>query len=240
MSQRVDAAVLLIGNELLSGRVRDENLPFLAKELWQLGILLRTTWVIRDDLETISTSVRALSDQHSMVFTTGGIGPTHDDLTVEAIAAAFGVPLVQSEQLAELIRTHVGGEATEHQLRMARIPQGADLVGAEGTWPTIRMKNTYVLPGVPSILRRKFENLRSEFPSSPWHRDALTFICRETEIAPMLDAVVASFDDVEIGSYPQSEQVLITFEGQDPDRIRAAREALDQAATSIPRPESSN
>ena len=118
------AAALVIGNELLSGKIADENVVVLARTLQRIGVRLERVVMVRDDLEVIAEEVRALSEQHDVVFTSGGVGPTHDDLTVDAIAAAFEVDVVRSPPMEAMLRQYYGDEITEGHLRMARSPAG--------------------------------------------------------------------------------------------------------------------
>ncbi len=236
MVRRPDAAILLIGNELLSGRVRDDNLHFLAAELWELGVPVRTAWMIRDGIDEIGDAVRRLADSHTWLFTTGGIGPTHDDLTIEGVAHGFGLDVVNHPRLESLIRGRLGGETTDAHLRMARVPDGAVLAGGEeGAWPTVRVRNVFILPGVPSILRRKFRQIRESFRQSPLHRRILSLATTETAIAGVLERAAAAHPEIEIGSYPQAECVLVTFEGADEAAVETAYESVSDDTGTIPR-----
>lgn len=222
------AAVLLIGNELLSGRVQDQNLAFLAQQLWSIGIRVTRAEVVRDDVLEIADRVAALAATHDFLFTSGGIGPTHDDVTIAGVARAFGVPVVEDDVLAARIREHFGDGTTEAHLRMAAAPANAVLVGAPPAWPTIRAGNTFVLPGVPAILRRKFLALKPSLDEGTgFHRASLVLRVQEVDIAPVLDRVAAEFADLEIGSYPEPDLVLVTIEGGDAGRVALARERLD-------------
>src|SRR5215468_4953649 len=124
------AAALVIGNELLSGKIAEGNLQVLARELRGLGVLLRRAVLILDDVEEIAREVRALGASHDVVFTSGGVGPTHDDLTIEGVARAFGVKVVVSPEIEEMIRRYYGNRVTEGHLLMARVPAGARLVSS--------------------------------------------------------------------------------------------------------------
>jgi molybdenum cofactor synthesis domain-containing protein len=229
------AAILLIGNELLSGKVDDENARFLTRELRALGVTLARVEIIPDDLEDVAASVRALSARHDHVFTSGGVGPTHDDVTLAAVGAAFDMPLGRSAELEALLRAGIGPRLHERDLRMADIPTGARLeYGPRGPvgkgWPVIVVRNVWVLPGVPSIFRRKFELVRELFRAAPIHARAV--FSRETEgpIAGALDEVVAAYPSVEIGSYPHLDavdySVKITLDGRDRAAVDAATAAL--------------
>src|ERR1035437_2294400 len=164
------AAIIVIGDEVLSGKVEELNARFLVRELRALGVAVRRIEVVPDVREDIAAAVRAASAAHDHVFTTGGIGPTHDDVTIAAIALAFAVPVVRGEALAALIGEVSGDRFYERDLRMADVPEGADLISGEGShhscWPVIAMRNVYILPGVPSILQRKFAAIRGRFQAN--------------------------------------------------------------------------
>jgi molybdenum cofactor synthesis domain-containing protein len=230
------AGILIIGEEILSGKVQDENARHLVHELRELGVNLRRIEVIPDDVDEIATAVRSLSGRFDHVFTSGGIGPTHDDLTLPAIGAAFGMRLERRPELEALIRGAMGGEFHERDLRMADVPDGARLlygIPAEpARWPVIAVRNVYVLPGVPVIFRRKFDSVRELFRAGPIHSRALYSRDGEGVIAGVLDAVVAEFPTVAVGSYPRLDapeyKVKITLDGRD-------REAVEQALGQLAR-----
>jgi len=229
---RTTAAALLIGNELLAGKVADENLPVLARELWQLGITLREVRVLRDEVETIAAALRELSPRHTYLFTTGGIGPTHDDVTVDAVAHAFGVGLVVDPELERILRaSHPDGQPSASQLRMARLPEGGELVGGgDGVWPTVRMANVYLFPGIPPYFRERFASLRTTLRGAPFTYHALHTTLGEGQIAEGLRQVAEAYPEVEIGSYPavgrDDYRVRITFAGRDAEAVVAARDAV--------------
>lgn len=231
-----DAAVILIGNELLSGRVADENLGHIARELRALGIPLQEALVVRDEVEPIAEAVRWLSGRRDCVFTSGGVGPTHDDVTVDGVALAFGVGVTLSAELEGAIRARWGDGITEGHLRMARVPEGSSLVaGADGVWPTVRMENVFLLPGVPSILQRKLERLKPDLvPGRPFRRHEVTFVTEEAAIADALAGLAEAHPEVEIGSYPARGTVKVTLEARDPRELAAARSDLDRRLAHVP------
>jgi len=222
------AAALIIGNEILSGKIREENIAYLGKELFLLGIPLQRVVVCVDDVDVIATDVNALRKAHDVVFTSGGIGPTHDDVTLEAIAKAFGVPLERSKVIAGLIHKHNGEDVTDAHLRMADVPEGADLLRSdEMPWPTVAMENVYMFPGVPEIFRMKFPVVRQRLAGDdPFHTRAVFTNFGEGEIAKRLGELADKFDDLSLGSYPtfrNSEyRTKITFDGRDRDRVEQA------------------
>ncbi|MGH6683088.1 MAG: competence/damage-inducible protein A, partial [Pseudolabrys sp.] len=156
-SEIVTAAVLVIGDEILSGRTKDKNIGFIADYLTALGIDLKEVRVVSDDEAAIVTALNALRRQYTYVFTTGGIGPTHDDITAECVAKAFGVPIDYHPEAVAILKERLaktGGELNEARMRMARIPQGAALVankvsGAPGFW----IGNVIVMAGVPAVMQ---------------------------------------------------------------------------------------
>jgi molybdenum cofactor synthesis domain-containing protein len=232
------AAIIVIGDEVLSGKVEEQNARFLVRELRKLGVAVRRIEVIPDVVEEIAATVRSASAAFDYVFTAGGIGPTHDDVTIAAIAAAFFVPVVRNQDLAAMIRAFSGDRFYERDLRMADIPAGAQLIYGEGPnhsrWPVIAYRNVYILPGVPSILQRKFAVIRDRFAAPPFFSRAIYSNDGEGAIAHILDQAAADFPSVAIGSYPHVEatdhKVLITLDGR--DEATVAR-ACDQVAAGL-------
>jgi molybdenum cofactor synthesis domain-containing protein len=217
------AAILVIGNEILSGKVDDQNARYLIGELRRLGVSLRRIEVIPDVTAEIAARIRAVAATVDHLFTSGGVGPTHDDVTLRAVAEAFDLPLARHPELETLLRHRYGTRLHERDLRMADLPAGARLEhGPDGpgtTWPVVVVRNVWILPGVPSIFRAKFEAVRELFRAPPIHGRALYSRAGEGEIAAALDETVAAFPGVEVGSYPHLEahdyRVKITLDGRD-------------------------
>jgi molybdenum cofactor synthesis domain-containing protein len=224
------AAIIVIGDEILSGKVEELNARFLVRELRKLGVAVRRVEVIPDIPTEIAVSVRTASATYDLVFTAGGIGPTHDDVTIASIAAAFSVPVVRNAEIAAMIREVSGDHFFERDLRMADIPAGASLLYGDGTfhsrWPVIAFRNVYILPGVPSILQRKFTMIRDRFSAPPFFNRAVYSREGEGAIAHILDKAAADFPSVAIGSYPHIEaidhKVLITLDGRDEATVARA------------------
>lgn len=217
------AAIVLIGDEILSGKTRDANADFLIGELRDLGVALRRIEVIPDVLDEIAAAVRAASSRYQHVFTSGGVGPTHDDLTMEGVARAFGTRVVRHPRLEAMLREHFGERLVERDLRMAEVPDGAELVEGEGlVWPVPCYRNVYILPGVPSIFRRKFLALRERFRIAPFHLVCVYVRNDEGPIAAHLDAVVAAHAGLAVGSYPR-------FAADDEWRVKVTLESKDAA-----------
>lgn len=223
------AAALLIGNELLSGKIVEANLHELAKTLRSIGVDLRRVVIVPDELSLIAEEVKALSDSHDVVFTSGGVGPTHDDVTLEAVARAFGVEASRHPDVEAMLRRAYGERITEGHLRMALAPAGAELIQSpEVRWPTVVMRNVWVLPGVPEAFRMKLALVRERL------RGARRFVSVEVltrldegELKPFLDATVEAHPAVEIGSYPKwfdpTYKTKITFDATDEASVEAAR-----------------
>jgi molybdenum cofactor synthesis domain-containing protein len=228
------AAIIVIGDEILSGKFADENAVLLVKELRELGVALRRIEVIPDVLDEIAAAVASASQKHDLVFTSGGVGPTHDDVTIAGVARAFGVRVVRQAQLESILRSHFGAAASEHNLRMADLPEGADLVWNDGTgnpanqltWPVPRARNVYILPGVPAIFRRKFAAIKERFRATPFHVRRVYCLGDEGDLAKHMDAVVAAHPAVAVGSYPRIEaqdyRVIITLESKEAAATEAA------------------
>lgn len=235
MTERKTAAALIIGNELLSGKIADQNLVVLARTLNGIGITLARVVIVRDDLVAIADEVRGLAAAHDVLFTSGGVGPTHDDLTIDGVAAAFDVEVETSPQLEALLRGHFGAKLTDGHLCMARAPLGARLVTSkQALWPTIVMRNTWVLPGVPEIFAAKMPLVRAELGGAAASVSRVVYTnLDEGNLKPLLDKVVADHPEVEIGSYPKwrhphykTQVTLDCFDIERVDRAQAELEAL--------------
>jgi molybdenum cofactor synthesis domain-containing protein len=225
------AAILVIGNEILSGKVDDENARFLIAQLRELGVALRRILVIPDVVDEIAAAARELADGFDYVFSSGGVGPTHDDLTMEGVARAFGTRVVRHPELEAMLRRHYGEGLNDRNLRMAELPEGAELLrAAPRDWPVIAYRNVYILPGVPEIFRRKFLAIRDRFRQEPFFLQVVYLAADEGEVAGHLDRVCADFPDVEVGSYPKLDptgyRVKVTLESKDRARVEHATAQL--------------
>ena len=198
------ACLLLIGNELLSGRTHDQNLPFLGRRLAELGIVLAEARVIVDDNATIIRHVNECRAAYDYVFTTGGIGPTHDDITAAAIADAFGVDIEHNTAAEEELRYFYGERVNESRLKMAQMPVGALLVkNPHSGAPGFQMDNVFVLAGIPAVMRAMFDSLAPQLRhGQPILSRTLQTDRRESQIAAGLAGIQATYPDVSIGSYP--------------------------------------
>jgi molybdenum cofactor synthesis domain-containing protein len=197
------AALLVIGNEILSGKTAEANVQYIAQGLADLGIVLSEVRVIPDEVETIVRHVNECREQFAHVITTGGIGPTHDDVTAESVAQAFHVELELNSEAVSLLGGDPGS-MSEAKLKMARFPRGAVLIdNAVSKAPGFRIGNVAVLAGVPSIARAMFDALRTVLTPGPKiHSANVDVFLRESEIAGPLEAIARRHGAVEIGSYP--------------------------------------
>jgi len=225
------AAILVIGDEILSGKTADQNAQFLIGELRALGVALKRILVIPDDIEEVAASVRELAVRFDYVFTSGGVGPTHDDVTIVGIAQAFKVPVVRQPDLAERLNKHFGERIDKAKLRMADVPEGAELIETgELRWPILAMRNVFILPGVPELFRKKFLAIRERFRVEPFYARALYTLEDEFDIAANLSTVAEAHPLVAIGSYPNFSsdeyRVKLTLESKDAAALLAAVEAL--------------
>lgn len=222
------AAALLIGNELLSGKIHEANLLELARTLRSVGVKLRRAIVVPDEMDLIAADIRALSAAHDLVFTSGGVGPTHDDITIEAVALAFGVRAVIDPVFESMLADVYGDRMTDGHRRMALVPEGAELVSHDDVrWPTVLMKNVWVLPGVPEAFRMKLQVVRARVRGAAqfFGKEVLTKM-DEPDLKPLLDRVVAAHPDVDVGSYPKwfdsRYKTKITFDSTDASKLEAA------------------
>ncbi len=207
------AALVIIGNEILSGRTVDKNLNYIALSLGKSGIRLSEVRVIPDIEEEIIAAVQQMSDKFDYVFTTGGIGPTHDDITSFCVAKAFGVEAVLNhEAVAELEAYYPEGEVTDARLRMAIIPQGATLIkNPVSGAPGFKINNVHVMAGVPRIMQGMLENVIPTLEGGlPVLAKTVEAPLGESVIAKKLQEIEAKYDDLEIGSYPSFKKGYVS------------------------------
>jgi molybdenum cofactor synthesis domain-containing protein len=206
-SEIVTAGLLVIGDEILSGRTKDKNIGFAAEYLTAIGIDLKEVRVVPDDEPEIVGALNALRARYTYVFTTGGIGPTHDDITAEAVAKAFGVAIDYHPQALEILRarlTQTGGVMNEARMRMARMPVGAELVlNKVSAAPGFRIGNVIVMAGIPQIMQAMLEFVTPQLKTgAKMLSETVRADCREGDIGTELGAIAKAHPDVVIGSYP--------------------------------------
>jgi molybdenum cofactor synthesis domain-containing protein len=225
------AAMLVIGDEILSGRTRDSNTNFLAGELTRHGIRLMEARVVSDEMEAIIAAVRALSTRFDHVFTSGGIGPTHDDITADAIAAAFETPITHRADAMALLQAHYdrsGMEFNAARQRMARIPDGAILIDNPiSTAPGFSIGNVHVMAGVPRVFEAMVASVLPTLTGGdPLLSQSLRVDRGEGDVATPFAALAAEFPDLTMGSYPFNQNgafgTNLVVRGTDPARIDAA------------------
>jgi FAD synthetase len=226
------AGILIIGNEILSGKVQDENLPYLLPQLRELGVSVERVHVLPDEVELIATEVRSFSKAFTYVLTTGGVGPTHDDVTMEGVAQAVGRQLTPHPIMEELLRKALKGrEPNTSQLKMCLVPEGADLIQTADLWfPLVVIENIYVFPGIPHLLQRKFEGVRERFKGQRYFLRQVFMSCMESDIAQELQDVLDEFPGLMLGSYPKltddGYHTLLTLESHDADYVNRAVDSL--------------
>ena len=229
--QEKTAAIIVIGNEILSGKVVDTNAAFLCRELRSLGVALRRILVIPDELDEIAEAVRSYKPAFDLVFTSGGVGPTHDDVTMAGIASALNRQVIRHPVLEQKIREFSGGKINEARLKLAEVPEGAELVfDGDTTFPAIHVENLYILPGIPEIFRDKFLAIKSRFAVDPYFLRVVYTRAAESTIAQYLNQTLEAFPLLQLGSYPKLSdpeyRVRVTLESKDQEYVNRAFEYL--------------
>jgi len=225
------AGIVIVGNEVLSGKTQDTNSYFLCQELRALGVEVRRVSVIPDEIELIGREVAAFSRQFDFVFTTGGVGPTHDDVTMAGIARGFGVKVIRHPELEGRLRERHGANINEARLRMAEVPEGAELVGEGSLYaPVVKVRNVYIFPGIPKILHERFQVIRESFRDAPFFLKVVYVKEGEGVIASILNDLLAAFPELLLGSYPVLDhpeyKVKVTLESKDRSYLNRALQGL--------------
>ncbi|MFT3802824.1 MAG: molybdopterin-binding protein [Burkholderiaceae bacterium] len=233
-TQRVTAAVLLIGNEILSGRTQDANLAHLAKTLNDYGIQVREARTVPDIEDEIIAALDALRTRYDYVFTTGGIGPTHDDITADCVAKAFGVPLVENEEIAQMLRKREAPpDIMAMRLRMARIPEGGDLIRNEFGPPGFCIGNVYVMAGIPRVMQSMLASLDGKLRRGETLVSlGINAYVPESHVAKPLGELQARYPHIDLGSYPfyrdEVYGTTLIIRGSDGPDLRAMYDELWQ------------
>ncbi len=236
----VTAAVLVIGDEILSGRTKDKNIGFIAEYLTALGIDLKEVRVVPDEEDEIIVALNALRQRYTYVFTTGGIGPTHDDITADSVAKAFGVPIDVDPRVVEIFRARAPAmELNEARLRMARIPKGAVLVenkisAAPGFW----LGNVIVMAGVPSIMQSMLDAVSGKLKTGArMLSESVRANAREGDIGTPLGEIAKANPEVIIGSYPffdgSGPNTNIVVRSRDAKKLAAAMSAVEEMLAQV-------
>jgi molybdenum cofactor synthesis domain-containing protein len=225
------AGILIIGNEVLSGKVQDANSPYLCRELRALGVEVKRVSVVPDDVDTIAEESSRFSGAYDIVFTTGGVGPTHDDVTVEGVAKGLGRRVITHPDLERVIHELYPGKVNSARLRLAKVPEGAELLGQPDlVFPVVLIKNIYIFPGVPEILIQKFNGIKERFRDAPFFLKTVFVTDGEGAIAEHLNTVIREFPELLLGSYPELNhpdyRVKLTLESKDPAYLDKALKLL--------------
>ena len=242
-SKIVTAGLLVIGDEILSGRTKDKNIGYTADFLSALGIDLKEVRVVSDDEDAIVAALNALRRHYTYVFTTGGIGPTHDDITADCVAKAFGVALPYHPDAVEILKQRMaktGGELNEARLRMARIPEGAQLVvnkvsGAPGFW----IGNVIVMAGVPSVMQAMLDEVAPKLKTgAKLISVTIRADAKEGDVGTELGAIAKAHPETIIGSYPFFDEKLgpntnIVVRARDPEKLKAVKEAVEEMLVTV-------
>lgn len=230
------AAALIIGDEILSGRTKDKNIGYIAEYLTAIGIDLKEVRVVPDEEPAIVAALNALRARHTYVFTTGGIGPTHDDITADAIAKAFGVPIDYHPQAVEILRkrlTQTGGTMNEARMRMTRMPAGSELVlNKISAAPGFRIENVIVMAGIPQVMQAMLDDVAPRLRTgAKMLSETVRADCREGDIGSELGAIAKANPDVLIGSYPFMDErganAHVVMRSRDPHRLAAVKTAVE-------------
>jgi molybdenum cofactor synthesis domain-containing protein len=231
------AGLIIIGNEILSGKVQDANSYFLARELRMLGVSLMRISVISDDVDGIGSEARDFSERFDHVFTSGGVGPTHDDMTMAGIAKGFGVNLVRNELLEKKFRARYGDAMNQAVLKMAEIPEGAEVIElGSNSFPLVVFRNIYIFPGIPKYLQEKFSLIKERFRTAGFYLKRFFLRANESDIAAILNTVAEENICVVFGSYPvlgnPDFQIILTAESKSEGELN---KAVDDLLGKLPR-----
>ena len=233
----VTAGLLVIGDEILSGRTKDKNIGFTAEYLTSIGIDLKEVRVVHDEEPEIVAALNAMRARYTYVFTTGGIGPTHDDITADAIAKAFGVSIDYHPRAVEILRVRLaetGGVMNEARMRMTRMPAGAGLVlNKISAAPGFRIDNVIVMAGIPAVMQAMLEYVTPQLKTgAKMLSETVRADCREGDIGTELGAIAKAHPDVIIGSYPfmdenRSANAHVVMRSRDPQRLATVKAAVE-------------
>lgn len=230
------AGIVIIGNEVLSGKTQDTNSYFLCQELRSLGVNVCRISVIPDEIDLIGSKVARFARTFDWVFTTGGVGPTHDDVTMAGIAHGFGVKVIRHPDLERRLRARHGDNLNEARLRMTEVPQGAELLGGGSIYaPIVKLQNVFIFPGIPRVMRENFTAIKERFREAPFFLKLVYVKEGEGVIASILNDLLKRFPELMLGSYPVLDnpdyRVKVTLESKDGAYVTAA---LQQFVSSLP------
>ena len=234
------AALIIVGDEILSGDVQDRNTPFLTRRMWELGIMVNRIVVVGDRLEDIADEIRRQASRNDYVVLTGGLGPTHDDLTRQAVAAALDLPLELHPDARDLLAADYGDRLTPAEARMAELPRGARLLqGRQRLAFAFRVGTLLAFPGVPDLLQDIFESAADQLLSNPFYKETLWVRGKEGDFSETLAMIQARHPSVGIGSYPVfldgRYRCKVVLRARDAEVLEAAvREIQEELALDVP------
>lgn len=225
------AGIVIIGNEVLSGKTRDTNSYFFCAELRRLGVEVQKISTIQDEIEIIGREVAEFSKRFDYVFTSGGVGPTHDDVTIDGVAHGFGLKVVRHPDIERRMRQRFGDQVNDARLRMANVPEGATLLATEAPFAAIvKIRNVYIFPGIPKILEERFHAIKEMFRDAPYYLKNVYVRYGEGVIATILNDLLVKFPELMLGSYPVLDlpdyKVKVTLESKDSNYLDQALQAL--------------
>ena len=225
------AGIVIIGNEVLSGKTQDINSHFFCAELRRLGVDVQKISTIPDEVELIGQEVAAFSKRFDWVFTSGGVGPTHDDVTIEGIAHGFGIKVIRHPHIERRMRQRLGTDINEARLRMANVPEGAELLATEALFaPVIRIYNVFIFPGIPKILQERFHVIKERFRDTPYFLKTVYVKQGEGVIAGLMNDLLLEYPQLLLGSYPVLDipdyKVKVTLESKDSDYLDRALQSF--------------
>jgi len=225
------AGIVIIGNEVLSGKTRDTNSYFFCAELRQLGVEVQKISTIQDEIDIIGREVAEFSKRFDYVFTSGGVGPTHDDVTIEGVAHGFGIKVVRHPDIERRMRQRFGDQVNDARLRMANVPEGATLLATDAPFAAIvKIHNVYIFPGIPKILEERFHEIKEIFRDAPYYLKNVYVRYGEGVIATVLNDLLVKFPELMLGSYPVLDlpdyKVKVTLESKDSKYLDQALQAF--------------
>lgn len=231
MDDMKTAGIIIIGNEILSAKVRDINSFYLAAELRALGVDVRRISVIPDEIGSVAMETSEFSNAYDYVFTSGGVGPTHDDVTMAGIAKGFGVKLISHQEIKNFLSEKYNNQINAAVLKMTEVPEGADVIFFENIrFPMISFRNIFIFPGIPEYLKNKFSLIKERFRCPAFYLRRVFLNARESDIAGILNEVVAENEGVNFGSYPvvgnPEYMVIVTAESRSDISLKKAVDCL--------------
>lgn len=235
------AIILTIGNEILSGDIHDENSYWIAKKLFSLGVELKFIFVIPDDKKIITEYIKNNRNKADFIFTVGGMGPTPDDVTKDAIAEAFNVRLIYNPKVIELVKAyHNQKEISEEKKLLTIFPQGSEIIlTSDGSWAVgMITDNVFSFPGTPNLLKDSFPSIEHLLKADPIYKTKISINCEETHFADIMENMSKKYPEVEIGSYPSNKNfrdVKLIFKSRDINQIQLCRQDfVDKLTQRIP------